>query len=533
MQKLLLVLVITLGTAATSGSLATGPADLIVRGGRILTGDPDNPSVEAMAVHGDRVLAVGTAARIARLQGEHTQVIELNGAAVVPGLVDSHTHLVNHCWIGTHDYRAGATKEELLAIVAEDVATGADLPVHVMGWVPVNYSGTRVDLDAISATRPILVQSIDGHSWLLNSAAIEWLQIEDPAEEAPTTGAEKDEEGRLTGRFVGAAWAVWVNRQAIALTPDDVLRNNALNEAKGFAATGRTTVHNMATSARAMSVLISLAREGLLPLRVREFYSGFSASDREFARAIPGVDERWYRVLGAKYFTDGAPFTGNAAYVGTNSSGPVLMSPAELRAAIDDAVAHGEQPAFHSSGQLSGRAILDAIEAVGPAATNIRVRLEHQDSMLPEDLARIADAGVFVSMQPAHFGVFSPPFVPPGTYLPFDSFLLRSYIVAGATVILGSDMSAPPLVQLAMATLGPTPWNPVEAMTFDEALKAMTSDAAAGARGDEHHLGMLRAGRLADFVVVSGDPSMMPPPSLFELLVLRTVVGGRTVFAAQ
>jgi predicted amidohydrolase YtcJ len=104
---------------------------------------------------------------------------------------------------------------------------------------------------------------------------------------------------------------------------------------------------------------------------------------------------------------------------------------------------------------------------------------------------------------------------------------------AGATVILGSDMSTPPMVQLAMATLGPTPGNPVEAMTFDEALKAMTSDAAAGAGGDEHHIGMLRAGKLADFVVVSGDPSKMPPSALFGRQVLRTVVGGRTVLAAK
>jgi predicted amidohydrolase YtcJ len=177
--------------------------------------------------------------------------------------------------------------------------------------------------------------------------------------------------------------------------------------------------------------------------------------------------------------------------------------------------------------------VLDAIEAVGPAAANIRVRLEHQDIAFPEDLARIADDGVFVSMQPAHFGAFSPPIVPPDAYLPFDWYLFRSYLDAGATVILGSDMSAPPTVQLAMATLGPTPSHPVEAMTFDEALRAMTFDAAAGARGDEHHLGMLRAGRLADFVVVSGDPSKMPPPALFELQVLRTVVGGRTVFAAK
>jgi predicted amidohydrolase YtcJ len=152
MRKLLFVLFITLGTAVTSALRATGPADLIVRGGTILTGDPDNPSVEAMAVQGERVLAVGTAARIARLQGKHTQVIELKGAAVIPGLVDSHTHLVNHCWIGTHDYRVGVTKEELLAIVAEDVAKGSDLPVHVMGWIPLNYSGTRDELDAISAT---------------------------------------------------------------------------------------------------------------------------------------------------------------------------------------------------------------------------------------------------------------------------------------------------------------------------------------------------------------------------------------------
>lgn len=531
MRKLLFVLFLTLGPALRP--LGTGPADLIVRGGTILTGDPDNPSVEAMAVQGERVLAVGTAARIARLQGEHTQVIELNGAAVIPGLVDSHTHLVNHCWIGTHDYRVGVTKEQLLGIVAEDVEQGADLPVHVMGWIPLNYSGTRDDLDGISATRRILVQSFDGAGWLLNSAAIEWLRIEDPDAGAPTTGADRDEKGHLTGRFVGPQWNVWVNRQAIALTPDDVLRDNALNEARGFAATGRTTVHNMATSARAMSVLISLAQEGLLPLRVREFYSGFSASDKEFARSVSGVKEDWYRVLGAKYFVDGTPFKGDASYVGTEYSGPVLMSPAELQAAIEDAVAHGEQAAFHSSGQLSGHAVLDAIDAVGPAATKIRIRLEHQDVAFPDDLARIARDGVFVSMQPAHFGVFSPPIVPPDAYLPFDWYLFRSYMDAGATVILGSDMSAPPTVQLAMATLGPTPWNPVEAMTFGEALKAMTSDAAAGARGDEDHLGMLRAGKLADFVVVSGDPSQMPPPALFELQVLRTVVGGRTVFAAQ
>jgi predicted amidohydrolase YtcJ len=524
---ILLVLLAACGSSDDDGG--DNPPTLIVRGGTILTGDADEPVVEAMAIRNDEIVAVGSAADIDAMAAPETEVLDLDGNTALPGFIESHGHYAQNSFPMHLVFLPAPSKPELLAALAAEVDNEPDKLLVLSGWLPVDYSGTREELDAISITRPIVVVALDGHGLWLNSTAIELAGIPEPAEEPLYPGATLRDDGTYDGSFVDFRWSVFVTMAIIDQTPPEVLRANILNELRGAAAVGITSVLNMSFSEPSMRALVDLAKASELPVRIREVYLGTDPRSTDYAHALPsGVDSDWFRIQGVKYFLDGAPFSGTAAFAEGSSShsAPLLMKTEELSDRLREAAERDEQVLVHATGHQATHQALDALEQAGERVKKLRFRIEHADVFYPDDLARLA--GVITSLQPPHF----PPFAPPDTeslYPPAEENGQLRYLNAGATVVLGAENSVPPTVWLAMSMIGPTP---EEAFTFDQALTASTSQAAY-AMFDEDRTGTLAPGFLADFTVVNADPRNLSPEEIFALQVVRTVIGGRTQYVAE
>ncbi len=505
------------------------PPTLIVRGGPILTADADQPVVEAMAIRDDEIVAVGSAAEINAMAAPETEVLDLAGHTALPGFIESHGHYAGNAFPMHLVFLSAPTKSELLATLAAEVDNQPDLPLVLAGWLPTSYSGTREELDAVSSARAIVVVALDGHAVWLNSAAIELAGIPEPVDEPLYPGATVRADGTYDGAFIDFRWSLFATRNLIDQVPPEVLRANILDELRLAAALGITSIVNMSFAEPSMRALADLARSGELPVRIREVYEGNDPRSADFAQALPpGVDADWFRIQGVKYFLDGAPFSGTAAYAegSTSHAGSLVMTTEELSDRIRAAADRDEQVLVHATGHQATRQALDAIDQAGARAKRLRFRIEHADVFYPEDLERLD--GLITSLQPAHFPPFNPP-VPAGLVPPAEEYGQLRFLNAGATVVLGSDGTVPPTVWMAMSMIGPTP---NEAFTFDQALAASTSRAAY-ATFDEDRTGTLAPGFLADFTVVDADPRNLSPAGVFGLQVLRTVVGGRTRYVVE
>jgi len=512
------------GTTVTSPRGAAA-ADLVVRGGPILTMDPPRSLAEAVAVKDGRIVYVGSVSDVASLAGPSTEVIELGGRVVIPGFIDCHTHLGLDSYPAHRLFAWDPTKAELMGKLRAEVGVEPDLPLIFGGWFPAHYTGSRRDLDAISTRRPILVVAADLHAIWLNSAAARWLGLESPGAEQPEalprgTGTQQP------GVLAGAHWTRWTHLRATDMADQAALAQGIAGALRAVAATGVTTVHNMSFIPRSVRILSAMADRGALPVRVRELPYGLDADMVEAMRGMKYSHPDWFRFSAVKYLLDGAPFSGSGAYSGVAHSGTVRMSLEELRRRLADHTHRGEQVALHAVGQVSVHAALEAIEAtsgIGP----LRPRIEHGDVMENADEERLSRLGVVLSMQPSHFPASLPradfALTPPAEAWGFARHVRRS-----VPVCLGSDGPVPPLLSIAFAMRGPTP---TEALTLDEALAAHTRWAAYAAR-EEDKVGVLAEGKFGDLVILSRDPRGLDPQGIMGITVEQTIVDGRTTYRA-
>lgn len=534
-HRFLIALLAMLGGCAsapprdTSGAPHSSSADLVLRGGLVLTSDPRRPVAEAVAIRDGWIVGVGDARAVEPFVGPSTEVIDLAGRAVVPGFVDAHTHVGMESYPAHRLWEWDLSREELLAKLRAESTVEPALPLVLGGWVPAHWRGTQQDLDAISATRPVLVTAGDGHAVWMNGAAMRWLGVDEPGPGAPTASADR-REGSV---FWGFGWSRWIHARATDLAPSEALEAGLRGELGRAPAQGITSIHNMSFSLRVARLLAVLAERDSLPVRVRELPYGHDATMVEALRAMSTPRPEWFRMSAVKYFLDGAPMTGSARYLEPSGApdpraGPVRIGLDELSRAVAEHTRRREQVAFHASGQLAVREALDAIEPLGSAAVALRHRIEHADVIDPADQERVLRLGVIVSMQPAHIpGALGSP-SDPSLFPPIARFGLALRVRAGVPVCLGSDSPVPPLESIAQAMRGAVP---SEAMTFEEALTAHTRIGAFAAH-DEGELGVLAEGRRGDLVILSADPRGRSAEQVAALTILRTLVAGRTTYAA-
>jgi predicted amidohydrolase YtcJ len=544
------------GDAAPPKEAKASQADRIFVNGRVWTGEPRGP-VEALAVRGTRILAVGSSSEIRRHAAKGTDVVDLGGRFVAPGFVDGHLHLLGGS-LSLEELRlddaftfgavAGLVRSWAAAHPAARWVTGR-------GWTYAAFPGglpTRMQLDAIVADRPAWLVSYDGHTGWANSAALRLAGV--TRETKSPAGGEivRDETGEATGALKESAMDV-VARLAPKLLPHEVERafRNGISQA---AAWGLTSVHQAGIDAEELE-LLSRALEAAPRLRV---YVALDMERDPTAAALARQDVIRRRFAGdrlrvgaVKGYVDGVVEAKTAAMFEPYPAGGTGL-PNWTQEELDRAVAAydraGWQVMLHAIGDRGIDMALTAFEraARGNGTSGRRHRVEHVEVPRTADLPRFRAAGVVASTQALfpypnqnHLGVYVPAL---GAERARRALAFKAIDDTGAVQSFGSDwpvFTAEVVRGIACAvtrtTVEGTPpggWEPAQRLTVEAALRHFTRDAAF-AEHAETERGTLAAGKLADFVVLSQDLIAVPPERIKDTKVLLTVLGGHDTWRAK
>jgi predicted amidohydrolase YtcJ len=548
-SPVILTVVTLLAPAAVSS--AEDAADLLLRQGVFYPVEPPAPVAGSLAVRGGRIVYLGPAAGAEALRGPRTEVIELGGRAVTPGLIDAHSHLAGlGAALEQVDLRGAATYEEAVRRVREAARTlPAGTWVRGRGWDQNLWPGKQFPahppLSAAVPDHPVWLTRVDGHAALLNARALALLGVDRAVADPPGGRFLRDGAGELTGVLVDNAMDV-AGARLPGPSPADLARQLG-SAAHHCAALGLTTVTDMGVGQAEVDAYQALARAGDLPLRAALFLADDAALlDRWFARG-PEVDPA-SRVLvrGVKLYADGALGSRGAALLEPYADDPgnlglLTATGAHLAEVAGRARAAGFQVGIHTIGDRGALIALDALEqALGGPRPEARFRIEHAQVTRVEDIRRMARLGVIASMQPTH-ATSDMPWA--GARLGEGrlerAYAWRKVLDAGGRLALGSDFpveSADPRLGLYAAVTRqdlagdpPGGWLPGERLSREEALRGFTLDAAWSLFLDRE-VGSLVVGKRADLVVFARDPLRLPEAEIPRAEIDLTVVDGKVVY---
>jgi predicted amidohydrolase YtcJ len=520
----------------------------LFEGGLVRTLDPRVPRATALAVQGERIVAVGERRELREALPGFTRV-GLDGRTVLPAFTDSHIHFAA---VGLALRRVNLRSCRSLRD-AVDLVAAACRRARPGEWIlggrwdknlwPEGRFPRRDDLDPVTGAHPAALQSKDGHTTWANSAALAAAGIGPATPDPPGGRIVRDPStGEPTGLLAERA-----ADPVMALAddpPPELLEEAILGAAAAAHRAGIASVHDM-EGGKVLAAFQRLRARGALPVRVCMMVPEDALEAAIQLGIRSGFGNAWLRLGGVKIFADGALGSQTASmlepYEGEpENTGIVVRTPEQLLALLRRAAAGGIAAAVHAIGDRAVRSVLDAIEAAEgelppPARGALRHRIEHVQLLHPADLPRMAALGVIASMQPIHctqdrdiaeryWGTRS-------RY----GYAWRSLRKHGIVLAFGSDAPVETLDALAgiyaAATRkrqeepGRAPWYPEEALSVAEAVRAYTAGGAYAA-GEEAIKGCLAPGRLADFVVLSPDPLAIPPEELPRVAVEMTVVGG-------
>lgn len=509
------------------------PADLIVTNANLLTMNDAQPRASSMAVHDGRIIALGD--DVSAFAGPNTRRVDAAGKTVVPGFHDCHLHLL---WYGTSlvaeaDLVGSTSIEDVLGRLSAHSARRAGW-IQGHGFDQEKLSDgrfpTRDDLDRVSRDRPIVITRVCGHAAVANSAALALLTADELAQGDP-------ESGLYTETAINA-----FHRRVPAL--DDEALEHALLAACDIALkTGITSVQTMLDHAGQWPTYERLhAKLRRLPIRVTAMPPQAAAESFRDRGLITGAGDEWLRVGGAKFFSDGSLGARTALldepYADDLDAGLGLrIYPThELNRRVVEVAALGFQIVIHAIGDTALRETIDAIELTlaGRSNATFRHRIEHASVCPPTQLERLARLGIYTTLQPQFVtsdtwtGDRLGPRRAPWAY-PFKSML-----DAGVPVGLSSDCPVETLnaFECLASAVGRTAWSPTETLTPLEAIRAYTLGSAACAHR-EHEVGSLEVGKLADFVVLSADPTAMNASQLHSLRAEHVFVNGEEAMVSD
>lgn len=534
---------------------AQPPPDVIYTNANIYTVDPNRPRAEALAVAGNRIAAVGSAAEILRLRQPDTTVRDLGGRTVLPGLIDAHGHVgsLGIYGLGRLDLSRAASFDEVLAAVAERVRS-ARKGEWVLGgrWDHESWPDRRLPthhrLSEVSPDNPVWLTRVDGHAGLANAAAMKIAGVTRETRSPPGGEILRDEQGEPTGIFVDNA------EELIARHIDQPGQGAAaviLKAQEMCLSVGLTGVHDAGVTPAEAALYRELAGQGRLKLRIYAMIAGRHAIEY-YTRNRPLIDER-ITIRACKLYADGAMGSRGAWLLEPYSDRPVgpdgqpytglcVTQPEFLRQVAEHALQHGYQVCTHAIGDRANRATLDAyaLALSRHPRENHRFRIEHAQLLHEEDIPRFAKLGVIPSMQPTHC-TSDMRWVEDriGAQRARGAYAWASLLRSGARIAAGSDFpveSHNPFLGLYAAITRqsrkgepPGGWQSTQRMTREEALRAFTLDAA-WAAFEEDLKGSLTAGKLADFVVIDRDVMTCEPGDILQTRVLMTVIGGEVVY---
>jgi predicted amidohydrolase YtcJ len=535
-------------------SLATElKADLVVINANVRTMDKAKPQVQAFAVLGNKIVAVGSNAEIKQLVGANTKIIDANGKLVLPGFNDAHVHFLDGgAGLSSVDLRDAKTPSEFVERIKN---FAVKLPkgrwIQNGNWDHENWSPndlpTAAMIDAVTPDNPVFINRLDGHMSLANSLALKLANVTKDTKDVEGGEIVRDANGNPTGVLKDAAMN-YVYR-VIPEMPFEQ-RLEALEAATNYAASlGVTSVQDMSAGTD-VGVYQELLRQGKLKTRI---YAVSTLSDwQRWQRTgvTHGLGSEMLRVGGLKGFADGSLGSTTAWFYE-----PYLDAPKSYGLASDEipnmfekvsnADKNNLQVMIHAIGDRANDEILKIYERVEKenGAKDRRFRIEHAQHLNADLIKRFASAKVIASMQPYHA-------IDDGrwAFKRLDekrlkgTYAFRSLLDAGANLAFGTDWFVAPLNPMfgiyAAATRrtldgkNPNGWLPEQKITVEEAVRAYTSGSAY-AEFQENAKGTLTVGKLADFVILSDDIFTMNPNEIRRVQVLKTIMDGRVVFEAK
>jgi predicted amidohydrolase YtcJ len=548
-----------LSAAAAAAGLTTGcapglagreanAADLIVVNGRVLTQDDAGPVAEAFAVRGGRFTAVGSSADIRNLAAAgRTEVIDVEGATVLPGFIDAHSHPSG---AGLNALKNVNTNLGSIARIQSALRQRAGQTPPGDWIIGYMYDDTKQeegrplnkwDLDEVSMEHPIVVGHRGGHTGVYNSRAFEVAGVTASTPD-PFGGHFFRENGELTGKVAerarGAFDVPW------NVTPEDRARGVAVI-CREMNAAGLTSVHQTGTSSEDYRAYQDAYAAGDLSFRMYAMARGGSYPALNEAGIRTGFGDAMLKVGSVKFAADGSASERTMAmstpYAGRpDDYGILTMTQEEIHQVVEEAHRSGWQVAVHANGDVTIDMVLNAYERVQAEwpRPGARHRLEHCSLVNTGLLQRIADGGFIPAPFYTYAHYHGEKWIEYGEEKMEWMFAHKSFLDFGIPVAPASDHSPGPYEPLmaiqSMVTrkdYSGRVWGPSQRITVDQALKICTVHGAY-ASFEESEKGTIEAGKLADFVVLAEDPHDVDPDRIKEIEVLRTVVGGSTVHEA-
>lgn len=543
----------------TTAQPAPAAADSLVVNAKIYTVNPRQPWAEALAVRGEKILAVGSVREIDRYRGPHTRVIDAQGQLVLPGFTDCHIHFMEGSLGLLHvDLNGAATVGEIQKRVsAYAVAHPHEEWILGMGWTypafaPSGMPDRRI-LDEVVLHRPVFLEAYDGHTSWANSKALAVAGITRETPDPPNGKIVRDEKGEATGALLEAAGGL-VSKFAPKPTRDERLAalRKGLHEANRV---GLVRVHSAGGDFEWLDLYDELRHNGELTVRQ---YIAYRLNPPELTPAAIEKAEQarrtyrddWIAAGAVKTMLDGVVEAHTAAMLTPYSddpttSGKLFWDPAKYQQAIAELDRRGFQIFTHAIGDRAVRLALDAYEQAQTknGTKDARPRVEHIETITAADIPRFGSLGAIASFQPLHA-------YPDDDTLKIwarnagpdragRAWVWHSIETTGGRLAFGSDwpvvtLSPWPGAQNALTrqtTEGDPPggWLPKERISLEATIKAYTLGAAIAGRREKSE-GSLEAGKLADLIVLSQNLFEIPANQTGKTEVVLTMVGGRVVY---
>ena len=562
---LLVVCTAAVLVAGCSQQPAAEPASLVLRGGNILTVEDGQPRAEALAVRGDRIVALGTNEQVAPLIGPSTEVIDLGGQTAIPGFIEGHGHFMG---LGQSrmvlDLMDTTSFEQIVSMVAEAAKTAKPGDwLQGRGWHQEKWSSVpspNVEgfpphdaLSKASPDNPVILEHASGHAAFANARAMEVAGV--TAKTPNPSGGEilKDKAGRPIGVFretasdlIEKALGDWQKARTPEQRAADARRAVQLAIEEAFSK-GVTSLQDAGSNFETVALYKQVASEGELPIRlwvmVRD--SNDRLRERLAQEKVVGMADNHLTVAAIKVTSDGAlgsrgawmlePYADSPGSTGLNTT---PMASIEDTAKI--AAETGVQLCIHAIGDRANREVLNVYEATfkaNPDKKDLRWRIEHAQHLNAADIPRFGQLGVVASMQGIHATSDAPYVVArlgPARAAE-GAYVWQKLMKSGAIVSNGTDVPVERIDPIANyhATVTRKTKDGVfygdQKMSREEALKSYTWNAAYAAK-EETLKGSLAVGKLADITVLSRDILTVPDDEILTTKVTKTIVGGKVVY---
>jgi hypothetical protein len=570
MMRIAPILLLAVASGVSAQTAQKPKADLIFTHGNIYTGVVDAASSlgagqrsEALAILGDRIIAVGKRDEIMKLKGPETKIVDLEGHFVMPGFNDAHMHLasaglqkmnVNLTGVKTLD----EFRDRILARV-EKAAPGDWIVGR--GWDetlwPVKVLPTRWDVDEVSSSHPVFLTRVDGHIAVANTRALQLASITVATRDPDGGKIDRDEAGTPTGILREKAQEAV---DAAIPKPTHDKRRQAIELALADLASHGVTSAQDYSQWDDFQIYEELERDGKLTARISEWLP-FDDSIEELnkKRDSHPVSDTMLHTGMLKGFMDGSLGSKTAAMLDPFSddpknSGLPQYDAAKLNAMTKERVLAGYQIGFHAIGDKGVQLALDAFAEAEKAAkdakvkaadggnnNDYRLRIEHAQVTTPQQIQRFKDLKVIASMQPSHLLTdMNWAESRLGPKRAEHSYAWAEFLRHGVVLAFGTDYPVEPVTPFRgiyaaltrMSEDGTKSYYPAQKLNIEQTIAAYTTGSAF-AEFSEKQKGRLEPGMFADFVVLDRDLTAALPPKILETKVLRTVVGGKTVYSIE